>query len=138
MIGAVEPDRLPDAIGEIQLLPRRGVFDVRSRDDRRTLSETRQRDRARLKGPTRVAECARHWERDRRGPDRLLRGSERVAAEQWRDAAPRHAPPPDAAALDLMHASCQAESAPVPGQADGRAAAWDVAAGVASAVAGMS
>lgn len=105
IVDGIDHERLPEAISQIQLLPRSGMFDPRRLSDLQVLRKTLLADHAWLKEHTRLAERARLWQGDGRSADRLLRGSELVDAEQWRVAVPDNTPPPAAAVLDLIHTS---------------------------------
>ena len=109
VIEKVDNARLPETVTDINLLPRNGVLDPHSAADIELLTATVLSDHAWLKEHTRLAERAGLWQQFGRSSDRLLRGGELAAAEQWRDARPASAPQPGSAILDLIHASRHAE-----------------------------
>jgi hypothetical protein len=110
MIDEVPHEKLPGSIGEIQVLPASGSFDIDKTEHLTALVDTLEADRSWLKEHTRLSDRAGIWERANRHPDWLLRGAELAAAETWREAQPDNAPEPTALVLDLLHASRVAEN----------------------------
>jgi len=60
---------------------------------------------------TRIGELASHWRDEEHSTDLLLRGSELVRSQQWRDSKPANAPELTALQREFLQASEEAESA---------------------------
>lgn len=97
-ITAIDPAKLPEALGKIQLLPAEGTFTLE--DHLSALCDTLKTDRARIKKATRLLQSALFWQSSGRPSGHLLSGSalkEVVAA-----------PPPSGEIQEYVRASLKA------------------------------
>jgi hypothetical protein len=106
VIGDTLRDQIPRQIGEIQLLPAEGLFDLHRDID--TLVRVLETDFQWLKQASRLADRAYEWHTGGRSAARLLRGTALTDAERWKDRRPAKAPAPSADVVDLLMASRRA------------------------------
>lgn len=107
-IADVRPDELPEAIGEIHLLPADGTFNLQSHLG--LLTSAIETDGAWLKEHTRLADRARQWIAKDRNTGLLLRGAALADSEAWADRQPTKAPSPSDDILSLILTSRRAAS----------------------------
>jgi hypothetical protein len=99
-VAPLEPEKLPEALGRIHVLPVEGVYDTAQHLD--TLVKVLQTDHDWIRTHTRLADRAAEWVSRNRSADRLLRGRALADAEVWRDGRPASAPSPGNDTLDLL------------------------------------
>lgn len=95
----IDPDTIPEKLGEVHFLPAEGTFAVADHLD--ALTETLETDHDWIKEHSRLTELARQWDPDK-GTGRLLRGEALKWAENVQATRPEKAPALGARVLDFI------------------------------------
>jgi WD40 repeat protein len=102
-IREVAPERLPESLGKVHLLPAEGAYVPASHLS--ILATTLNTDRGWVKEATRLADRAREWIARDRSSALLLRGPALKNAETWSTQQPKAAPAPSSEVLELILSS---------------------------------
>jgi TIR domain len=108
LIGDTSRDKLPRQLGEIQLLPAEGLFDVKR--DLDVLVQVLEADQRWLKEASRLADRAHEWLAKGQTSSLLLRGATLDAADRWKESRPPKVPAPHEEVLELILASRHAST----------------------------
>ncbi|MCB1800723.1 MAG: toll/interleukin-1 receptor domain-containing protein [Gammaproteobacteria bacterium] len=100
---AVAPERLPETIGRVHLLPASGSFALAEHGG--LLAQTIRTNQVWIKEHTRLSNAAASWMSADRRRDLLLRGKALSSAEEWRDHQPDTSISPTEVTLDFISSS---------------------------------